>query len=381
MSGGYRGGVLEPKAGEPVRLTDGRRVGRPARAAVAVLVAGLWVASCAGGGSGAPTPAPTTASPVATTPPVATAPGSCGEVTGLFPVSAALDSWEGACRQWVERSIGRAILGSTGSASLWSRRTPLGTALIAGAIHTLGQGWFGPADTPVSENIIDPGAQTGILRLFLMLPDGSGPDALASPWFGLYNPAIAAERNSNLMKDVLPIEDFYVAVADSQKLDVAGLPPVPGPIVPGPVPVYDPFEVTLAASTFAEAPSGALVMLVGYPNAPRSASASIGRVLSDDEARSIVELLADLDDPEGTIAYDPEVEFLVEGAAVAGMSGGPVVDDQGRLVGVMVRATDVHDGRQYVRAVRMTYIAVQLDEAVRALPEALQEAMRDYLEE
>jgi hypothetical protein len=131
----------------------------------------------------------------------------------------------------LDKSYGRVVRGSTGSATIWSRRTGYGTALVVGAVHTLGLGWFGAADAAVTESLVDPGDLVGVPRLFLIRSDGSGPDDFASPWFGLYNPAIAAGRNNNLLQDVLPHEDFYVAVVDSQKLDVSGLPPIVEPII------------------------------------------------------------------------------------------------------------------------------------------------------
>ena len=67
-------------------------------------------------------------------------------------------------------------------------------------------------------------------------------------------------------------------------------------------------------------------------------------------------------------------------AAKAGMSGGPVVDRDGRLVGVLVRASDPLDGSQYVRAVRLTHIVSELEAAFRALPADVQQAMAGYLE-
>lgn len=337
----------------------------------------LGIAACSSGDTDAP---PTTTNTIAATTTTALLPDGCDDVTGLFPVSAVLDSSDGWCREWVDRSVGRAVLGSTGSASVWSRRTEHGTALIVGAIHTLGQGWFGPAATAVAEAIVDSGAQTGVPRLFLLLADGSGPDPLASPWFGLYNPSIAAERNNNLMQDVLPREDFYVAVTDGQKLDVSGLPPVPEPIVHGQVPLYDPLDTTVISPTIAETQAGVLVLVLGYPNETGELTASVGRVLSDDEASRAVAELADLDDPEGTIPYDAEAEMIIEGAAAAGMSGGPIVDEQGQLVGVLVRASYDHDGVQYVRAVRMSYVAARVAAAFDALPLDTQRAIAGYLE-
>jgi hypothetical protein len=340
------------------------------RRAGAVLALALIAAACSGGASSDPS---TTGAP--TTAPVAVA---CDRVGGLFPVATARD--DVSCVEWLDLSMGRAVKGSTGSASVWSRNTEHGTALVVGAVHTLGEGWFGPAGTPIAAAITDPADQIGVPRLFLMLPDGSGPDALASPLFGLYHPAVAAERNGNRMQDVLPAEDFYVGVADSQKISYDGPVATPEPVVLAPVPLYDPGGVTTSAPTWAAAVPGDLVLLLGFPNATGELTASIGRVLGDDEAADAVSRLADLGDVEGTIPYDAGVEIILEAAAAPGMSGGPVVDESGRMIGVMVRASDTHDGTQYVRAVRMSHITAELAAAVAALPQDARRAVASFLE-
>ncbi|MFW2338848.1 MAG: S1 family peptidase [Acidimicrobiia bacterium] len=306
---------------------------------------------------------------------------SCDRATGLFAAASVVDPLDGWCGEWVDLARGRAIRGSTGSASLWTRRTEHGTALIVGAIHTLGQGWFGPENTAVEAQLVDPGAEMGVLRLFLSHPDGSGIDTLVSPWFRVFNVAIAAERNGNLMQDVLPREDFYVAATDSQKHDPTALPyPVPTPILSGDVPLYDPLSTTLSARTFAAAVPDTMVLLLGFPTESGELSAAVGRVLTDAEAEQKIMDLAALGDPEGGIAYEAGVEVIIEGAAAPGMSGGPVVDASGRLVAVMVRASDELDGFQYVRAVRMTHIASELNKAFDELTSAEQKAIRSYLE-
>ena len=305
---------------------------------------------------------------------------ACDDVTALFAVEAVLDGSGGSCREWVDISLGRAVRGSTGSASIWSGRSEHGTALVVGAVHTLGQGWFGPADTTVVESIVNPENQTGVARLFLMRKDGSGPDALASPWFGLYNPTIAAERNNNFMQNLLPREDFYIAVTDSQKLDVSGLPLLVEPIIREEVPLYAPAATTTTVPTWADAAGSDLLLLLGYPNETGVLTASVGRVLSHDEATQAVATLADLGDEEGNIPYDAEVEMIIQGSSMVGMSGGPAVDEDGRLVGILVRATDVHDGVQYVRVVRMSYIVSRLAAVLEGIDSQTRQAIQRYLE-
>jgi len=232
----------------------------------------------------------------------------------------------------------------------------------------------------VAESMVNPGDEIGIPRLFLIRPDGSGPDELATPWFGLYNPTIAAERNNNLLQDVLPREDFYVAVADSQKLDVSGFPPPVEPIIREEVPLYDPAGVTRTDPTWTDPVEGELVVLFGYPQTTGELTASIGRVLTDGEAERAVTELAGLGDPEGSLPYEADTEMIIRGESVAGMSGGPVVNKNGLLVGILVRATGMHDGTQYVRAVRLSYVVSRLAEALDNLGPADREALQRYLE-
>ena len=62
-------------------------------------------------------------------------------------------------------------------------------------------------------------------------------------------------------------------------------------------------------------------MLVGFPASGETAgklSASVGMVLSDEEATAVVNALAETNDVEGEIAYDAEAELLVRGYARGG---------------------------------------------------------------
>ena len=127
----------------------------------------ILVAACSAGATGSTT---TTVTTPATSPSTAVV---CDAPTPLFPVAAVRDGPAGSCREWIDKSHGRAVNATTGSATIWSRRTEYGTALVVGAVHTLGLGWFGEADSPVTESMVNPGDLVGVARLFLIRPAGN----------------------------------------------------------------------------------------------------------------------------------------------------------------------------------------------------------------
>ena len=90
-----------------------------------ILAIGLTVAACGGSGTATTAPPPATAAPE---------PFDCEVVSGLVAVTDALAAADDACDGWIDASLGRAVMGSTGSVSLWSRATPSGTALLVGAV-------------------------------------------------------------------------------------------------------------------------------------------------------------------------------------------------------------------------------------------------------
>ena len=79
-------------------------------------------------------------------------------------------------------------------------------------------------------------------------------------------------------------------------------------------------------------------------------------------------------------AYDPEVEMIIEGCAVVGMSGGGVYNREGQQVGILVRASNELDGKQYVRAVRMTFVVDSLMSAYEELSDSKKAVISSYLE-
>ncbi len=342
-----------------------RRNSRAASGLMLALLLGV-LHGCPGGFGGGPTPTP-----------------ACDDITVLFSAEKVLADLDGDCFAWVDAVHGRAVRQSVGSASIWSRRAEAGSGLLTGAVHTLGVGWFGPEGTDIPERMSNPADKTGVPRLFLFHPDGSGPDELASPLFDMYNPAIPAEVNQDAFRDVLPRNDFFVAVVDSQKLDVGLLAPTPEPLVNETLPLYDPAGVTTTEPTHADPGEGDLVLLMGFASTGDLAgelAASVGRVLSDGEAQSVIEMLANAQDEEGDIPHEPEVEMIIEARAVTGMSGGAAFNRDGQQVGILIRASDVHDGTQYVRAVRMAYVVARLAAAFDDLSPEDQAVLQQYLE-
>jgi hypothetical protein len=258
-----------------------------------------------------------------------------------------------------------------------------GTALIVAALHTLGEGYLGPGGSLIEERLRDPAEQPGATRIFLVKGEDGSVDSLANVLFILYNPEVPSEQSGNYLRDILPRHDFFVGVIDSQKVVMEPLPGTPAPLRHEPPVIFDPSDLTTVAPTYADANPGDAVILMGYPQVGELAgmlAASIGRVLSDTEAEDVIKELAALGDEEGGITYDPEVEMIIEGHSVVGMSGGGVYDQAGRQVGILVRASDEYGGKQYIRAVRMTYLVASLMSAYEALSSIARAVVSPYLE-
>lgn len=326
-------------------------------------------------------PTTPTAGPGTMTPP---GPGvsSCEAGLPVFSVVEAVSSSH-PCRPWVWRLQGRVARSGNMSAVVWSLRTESTTGLIVSAVHTLGEGWLGPGGSAIPERLSDPSAELGATRIFLVGADGGEPDDLASVLFVLYHPEIPAAESGSNLRDVLPRHDFLVGVIDSQKVQVQPLPQAPGPLRHEPPKVFDPHDLTMSGATYGEAVAGETVILMGFPNAGELAGAlvgSLGVVLDDEQAVDAVGALAAAGDAEGAIPYDAEAEMILSAEATTGMSGGGVFDRNGRLVGIMVRASEKHRGQQYVRAVRMTYVVSRLTTAFQALDQGQQAVLGPYLE-
>lgn len=307
---------------------------------------------------------------------------ACSAITPLFAADVAIDDATHPCHDWIDKTHGRIARSFNASAVVWSRRTEFGTALLVSAMHAVGAGVFGPSGERLEAGLLDPKLETGVARLALIDATGRDTDDLLSPTFTLYHPAVPADEYVGSLENILPEHDFYVAVLDGQKIASDGTAS-PEPLTDTPTPLYDPGQFTTTAPTYADADTNALVLAMGFPRSGATAgllSASVGRVLSNAEAESAIAELAIAGDVEGDIPYEPAVEIIIDGFAMGGMSGGGVFDFDGRLVGIIVRASDPRDGVQYVRAVRMSYIAGGLDEAVESATVDLQEAVAPYIE-
>lgn len=304
-------------------------------------------------------------------------------ITPLFSVAEVIADQDHPHREWVYKLQGRVPKNSWMSASVWSLSTKAGTALIVSAMHTLGEGYLGPGGSLIEERLGDPTEKPGATRIFLVKEEYGSVDSLASVLFILYNPEVPPEQSGNNLRDIHPRHDFFVGVIDSQKVVMDPLPSAPGPLRHESPVIFDPSHLTTVMPTATDATPSDSVLLMGWPLVGDFAgvlAASIGRVLSDSEAEDAIEELAALGDEEGGIAYDPEAEMIIEGYSVAGMSGGGVYNQAGKQVGILVRGSYEYDGKQYVRAVRMTFVMASIMSAYGALSGSEMATVSPYLE-
>ncbi len=317
--------------------------------------------------------------------PTPSLPVNCDEPTSLFSATELLTQAEHDCFPWVSDLRGRIARSGRASASIWTRRTDARNPLITSATHALGVGWFGPENTDIPATLRDPTMESGVGRIFLFdesIGSSGGVDTLATPVFNFFNPDIPASENNNSLINILPRNDFFVGVIDRQKLATTPAQ-TPEPLVAGEVTLSDPVGTTLDIPTFADPSPGDIVLLLGFPGEGSLAgdfAASVGRVLSDEEATIAVANLALVDDEEGGIAYDAEAEMILEADAAGGMSGGGVFDKDRRQIGVIVRVSEAVNLPTYVRAVRMSFVVAELNDAFDALATEAQATIRPFIE-
>ncbi len=323
-----------------------------------------------------------------------TGPVTCSLERGLLDAAEVLADPEDPCHPWLEPLHGRAVRVDRpgGSGSLWSRRTMYGTGIMTTAAHVLSPCWAYwseqddgeiASDGSCPQMFHDPEQVVPGAVIRIGAEGGGVPASWWSAHFALYNPFVPPDEY--ISPTGLPRYDVSVYAVDSQVFETygTGLGIVPEPIVDAPLELHDPAGYTLATPTWAAATGGQIVLALGFPDTDgggRSLHASVGRVLDAIEAEQAIATLRDAGDEEGQIAYDGDAEFLFEGTAAPGMSGGGVFDEEGRQVGIIVRASFADIGVQYVRAVRMSYLVLEMERGFSSLPTERQIAVAPYLE-
>lgn len=255
----------------------------------------------------------------------------------------------------------RGSIGTNGSGSkvVWSRKNDYNLGLFVSANHvytisswpTLNEGFIDLAT-------INNGIYTGS-----KFPSTNGQFSFTNELtanFGLYHPDIPSNATNTT---ILPINDFYLGVIDNQKVQETNLGIYPNLVQTSiPMQMYDPYHRSMSNHTWFTAETNEIVIAVGYPQDKvtyPNGAVSTGKVYSDEEAENIIQSLQQNSDVEGSIPYNPEVEFLANVKAVAGMSGGGIFNSEGQLLGIMVRSTELN-GEPILRVVRMSYIVQKL---------------------
>lgn len=265
-----------------------------------------------------------------------------------------------------------------GSKVIWSKKNDYNLGLYISANHVYGlSSW-----TTLNEEFIDLSKINNGLFLGSRLPPANGDITLTNELvasFSLYHPQIPSNATNTT---ILPKDDFYLGMLDNQRIVDNGLANYPNPLqTTTPLQLYDPDLRTTSSQTWAEVVDLQTIYAIGFPQDqlkyPNGAVSS-GKVYTDLAARQIIQSLKLKNDPEGLIPYNPEVEFMVNATAIAGMSGGGVFNANGQLLGVMLRATTL-DGQPILRAIRLKYIKSKVLAFYQKLPIADQNKFRTFI--
>lgn len=307
----------------------------------------------------------------------------CGAERGALPVQDVLANPQDPCRSWVDAVMGRAVRIVGGSGSIWTRKTAAATGLMTTAGHVLSRctSEGAPRDTDGNCPALLAPPRDGLNQLRLTETDG-GYRSRWSPAFALYNEFVPAGELYST--SIAPQHEVSIFVVDSSSYEPWDQTIVTDFPSSEPLTLYDTEGSSTAQPTWAEPSEGARVLALGYPFDERgqqtSLIASPGQVLGEGEARAALAELAVRGDEEGTLTYDPTVEFFFRGRAGAGMSGAGVFDEQRRQVGVLIRGSMPHGGAQYLRALRMSYVIGRIHSALARLDEPERASVAPYLE-
>jgi hypothetical protein len=279
--------------------------------------------------------------------------------TNLMKIEEALNHSNTDFVNLVNSTRGRVGTNGSGSKVVWSKKNNFNLGLFVSANHV-----YGITSWPsLNEEFIDIASVNNGIYLGSQIPPTNGNTSLTNELianFGLYHPEIPASATNTT---ILPKNDFYIGIIDNQRIIDNGFGQYPNFVQTAfPLQIFDPNQRLLSNQTWAVPNAGDTVIAIGYPQDkttyPNGAIAT-GKVYSNAEAENIIQLLKLSADSEGDIPYNPQVEFLANIDAVAGMSGGGVFNADGKLIGVMVRATTLH-GEPVLRAIRMSYVVQKL---------------------
>lgn len=266
----------------------------------------------------------------------------------------------------VNKTRGSVGTNSSGSKVIWSKKNDYNLGLFVSANHVYGINTW----PSLSEEFIDIASINNGIFGGSKMPPTNGNVNLTNEFiasFGLYHPNIPSNATNTT---ILPANDFYLGIIDNQRIIDNGFGNYPNLVQTStPLQIFDPDNRTLSNQTWSVPNADDIVMAIGYPqdiNTYPNGAISTGKVYSDAEAENIIQSLNLINDVEGDIPYNSQVEFLANIDAIAGMSGGGVFNADGQLLGVMVRAT-VLNGEPVLRVVRMSYIVQQLNDFFNTL--------------
>ncbi len=298
--------------------------------------------------------------------------------TSLIKIEVALNNTDADFVNLINKVRGCVGTNGPGSKVIWSRKNIYNLGLFISANHVYGiNNW-----PTLNEEYIDLSAINNGIFLGSQIPQINGSIGLSnvlSANFGLYHPYIPANSTNATIN---PKDDFYLGIIDNQRIVDNGLANYPNKVQTSiPLQMYDPNNRTQATQTWASVKANDMVIALGYPQEkityPNGAIAS-GKVYSDSEAESMIKALKQSGDIEGTIPYNPNVEFLAKVDAVAGMSGGGVFNADGQLLGIMVRATKLNT-IPVLRIIRITYIKQKLNSFYNSLSLADKNKIRPFI--
>lgn len=300
----------------------------------------------------------------------------------LESMESALTNSAHPCHEWLDRVAGRVVLYGFASGAIWTTRTPAQTALVVTAAHVAS-----PClpEGDCARALLDPTSQEfGGYAVQSINERGEGAFFRAN--FELFQQEIPAAENT-ARTTIRPRHDFSIYALDRQTATPSEVAfgRASGPIEVGEISLRDPQGLATQTPSFGSPTNGDLVLFAGRPRGGDLAgvpSFSVGKVLSNDEVLQAQTRLRAVGDEEGSVPYDSEAEQWVQcrfGCAGVGMSGGGAFDRDGRYVGTLVRASIAELDVQYVRFVRASFIATQLDAAIGAASETVRNNARPHL--